>query len=402
MADWKKLAKSLSDLIEITRITEKVSTKVHGLLDKAEIFRNVIEEFLKSNNYTANIYLLTNGGSKLTLSETSLPEEILNTGEWTIEQQFKNQIIELDESSIYRQVVEEGKTIQVQFSDILQEFFPKAQSNVLVKIPDCKKKTSILTPLFQRGKIIGALSVSSNELTDYFIPSVKNFTHHITSALDLASEQIESKKSKEELKHAMDKLRKAIGGIIRVIAFMVETKDPYTAGHQRRVANLARSIANEIGISKDLIDGIRMAGVIHDLGKISIPTEILSKPGRLNNIEFNLIKTHPQVAYDILRTIEFPWPVAQIVYQHHERMDGSGYPLGLSGKDILIEARILGVADVVEAMASHRPYRSALGIDKALEEISMHLDDLYDPEVVNACVKLFKNKDFSLEGQYNR
>lgn len=167
------------------------------------------------------------------------------------------------------------------------------------------------------------------------------------------------------------------------------------------MSNLARSIANEIGISKDQIDGIRMAGVIHDLGKISIPTEILSKPGRLNNIEFNLIKTHPQVAYDILRTIEFPWSVAQIVYQHHERMDGSGYPLGLPGKDILIEARILGVADVVEAMASHRPYRSALGVDKALEEISMHLGDLYDLEVVNSCVKLFKNKDFSLEGQYS-
>jgi HD-GYP domain-containing protein (c-di-GMP phosphodiesterase class II) len=140
-----------------------------------------------------------------------------------------------------------------------------------------------------------------------------------------------------------------------------------------------------------------MGGVIHDLGKISIPAEILSKPGRITEIEFDLIKTHPRAGYDILKTNEFPWPIAQMVLQHHERMNGSGYPVGLSGEGILLESRILGVADVVEAMASHRPYRPALGIDKALKEISGNKDSLYDPEVVEACLTLFKEKKFAFE-----
>jgi putative nucleotidyltransferase with HDIG domain len=176
----------------------------------------------------------------------------------------------------------------------------------------------------------------------------------------------------------------------------VETKDAYTAGHQRRVANLARAIAAEMGLSPEQIDGIRMAAVIHDLGKISVPAEILSKPIGLNDLEYGLIKIHPQVGYDILKEIEFPWPVAQIVLQHHERMDGSGYPQGLLGEEIILEARILAVADVVEAMASHRPYRPPHGVDKALEEISRNRGILYDPEVVDACLKLFNEKGFKL------
>jgi HD-GYP domain-containing protein (c-di-GMP phosphodiesterase class II) len=163
------------------------------------------------------------------------------------------------------------------------------------------------------------------------------------------------------------------------------------------VSNLARAIGEEMGISEEQIDGIRMAGVIHDIGKMSVPAEILSKPGRLNELEYGMIETHPEIAYDILKTIEFPWPVAEIVLQHHERMNGAGYPQGLSGEDILLEARILGVADVVEAMASHRPYRSALGIDRALEEISQNRGVLYDSEVVDACLNLFTRKGFTLE-----
>ena len=140
-----------------------------------------------------------------------------------------------------------------------------------------------------------------------------------------------------------------------------------------------------------------MAGVIHDIGKISVPAEILSKPGQINNLEFTLIKAHSQTGYDLLKTIEFPWPLTQIVLQHHERMDGSGYPQALAGEDILLEARILSVADVVEAMASHRPYRSARGLDKALEEISQNRGILYDPEVVDVCLKLFAEKEFKFE-----
>ena len=181
------------------------------------------------------------------------------------------------------------------------------------------------------------------------------------------------------------------------MALTVETRDPYTAGHQRRATNLARAIATEIGLSEAQVDGIRMAGVVHDLGKISVPTEVLTKPGRLTKIEFNLVKAHPQVGYDILNRIGFPRPLTQIVLQHHERMDGSGYPSGLSGEEILLEARILAVADVVEAMSSHRPYRQALGIDKALEEISRNRGVLYDPEVVDACLKVFIEKGFKFE-----
>ncbi|NQU16171.1 MAG: HD domain-containing protein [Desulfobacteraceae bacterium] len=202
-----------------------------------------------------------------------------------------------------------------------------------------------------------------------------------------------------ELQKSVATLRKALEGSIHAMALTVVMRDPYTAGHQQRVATLACAIAEEMGLSVDQIDCIRMAATIHDLGKISIPAEILSKPGSINEIEFNLIKAHPQVGYDILKPIEFPWPIAQVVFQHHERFDGSGYPSGLSEEEILTEASVLGVADVVEAMASHRPYRPAQGIDSALEEISQHRGTLYHPDVVDVCLKLFKEKDFEFEGR---
>ena len=201
----------------------------------------------------------------------------------------------------------------------------------------------------------------------------------------------------EKLQDTLEKLRKAMEGTIQVISSTVEMRDPYTAGHQQRVTTLACAIATEMGLPEDRIDGLRMAGVIHDLGKIAVPAEILSKPGEITEPEFGIIKTHPQAGNDILKDIEFPWPIAEIVYQHHERMDGSGYPQGLSGENTLLEARILAVADVVEAMASHRPYRPALGIDTALEEISQNRGTLYDPDVVDACLKAFKEKGFKFE-----
>jgi len=199
-----------------------------------------------------------------------------------------------------------------------------------------------------------------------------------------------------QLEKTLKELREALGGTIEAMALTVETRDPYTAGHQRRVSNLARAIATEIGISEDQIQGIRLAGVIHDIGKISVPGEILSKPGKISSNEFGIIKEHPQVGHNILNTVDFPWPIAQIVLQHHERMDGSGYPNGISGDNILFEARILAVADVVEAMASHRPYRASLGIDIALREILKNRGSFYDPQVVDACLKLFNEKGYRL------
>jgi putative two-component system response regulator len=169
------------------------------------------------------------------------------------------------------------------------------------------------------------------------------------------------------------------------MAMTIEIRDPYTAGHQRRVANLSRAIGKELCLSPDQIEGLGMAGVIHDLGKIAIPSEILSKPGNLNRLEYEIMKTHPQVGYNILKSIEFPWPLAEITAQHHERLDGSGYPLGLKENEIIFEAKILSVADVAEAMASHRPYRPSKGIDYALDEISKQRGIAYDPQVVDVC-----------------
>jgi putative nucleotidyltransferase with HDIG domain len=192
------------------------------------------------------------------------------------------------------------------------------------------------------------------------------------------------RRAEEALQQSYKKLRRVLEGTAAALASAIEKRDPYTAGHQERVAQLACAIAKEMNFSEEQVEGIRVAGVLHDIGKISIPAEILSKPVKLTEAEFAIIKTHPEVGYEIVKDIEFPWPVAQMTLQHHERMDGGGYPSGLRGEQILLEARILGVADVVEAISSHRPYRPALGIDKAKEEIVKKRGTLYDPAVVDA------------------
>ena len=207
----------------------------------------------------------------------------------------------------------------------------------------------------------------------------------------------ERKKTEEQLKESFKKLQKTMEDSIYAVSMVTEARDAYTAGHQRRVSKLAIDIAKEMRFPQDRVEGIKIAALIHDVGKINLPAEILSKPGKLSEIEFNLIKNHSQIGYDILKKVDFLWPVAEIVLQHHEKMNGSGYPRRLKGDEILLEAKIICVADVVEAMSSHRPYRPALGIDKALEEITQNKGILYDPEVVDACLKLFKEKEFKFE-----
>jgi PAS domain S-box-containing protein/putative nucleotidyltransferase with HDIG domain len=205
------------------------------------------------------------------------------------------------------------------------------------------------------------------------------------------------KRSMEALKNSVDQMRRTMEQTVAALAATAEKRDPYTAGHQQRVAALAEALARKLGVNGDRRDGLRVACLLHDLGKISIPAEILAKPARLTDIEFSIMKTHPEAAYDILKGVSFPWPVADMVLQHHERLDGSGYPGGLTGADILPEARILAVADVVEAMSSHRPYRAALGLAKALGEIASRRGTAYDAEVVDACVDLFEKDGFTLE-----
>lgn len=204
----------------------------------------------------------------------------------------------------------------------------------------------------------------------------------------------ERKRTQKKLNHSYLQLQKSLDEIVHAMSLTLEERDPYTAGHQKRTTDLALAIAREMGLPEHETKGLQMAGLIHDMGKISVPGEILSKPGPLNDAEIQLIQRHPQVAYDILKQIDFPWSVDQIVLQHHEKLDGSGYPQGLVGEEILLESRILCVADVVETMETHRPYRASLGRDTALEEITKNRGSLYDSEVVDACLKLFGEKEF--------
>jgi putative nucleotidyltransferase with HDIG domain len=210
----------------------------------------------------------------------------------------------------------------------------------------------------------------------------------------LRTEVTERQQAEIRLQHSYRKLQQNLDEMVGAMSSTVEERDPYTAGHQRRTTELAMALARELGLPEQAVKGLQMAGLIHDLGKISIPAEILSKPGRLNEAEIQLIRRHPQVAFDILKQIDFPWPVDRIVLQHHERLDGSGYPQGLAGEAILQEARILCVADVVETIESHRPYRPGLGRDEALGEIARNRGRLYDAEVVDACLRLFREKNF--------
>lgn len=206
---------------------------------------------------------------------------------------------------------------------------------------------------------------------------------------------IERMRTEEERRDSGERLRRALMQTIQAVGLTIEKRDPYTAGHQQRVAELAGAIGRELGFEPERLEGLELGSVIHDIGKIAIPSSFLNKPGRLTTTEFALIKTHSQIGYDIIKDVEFTWPIAKMVRQHHERLDGSGYPDGLKGDDILLESKIICVADVIESMASNRPYRAALGLEMALDEITKNSARLYDPDVAAACIKLFSEDRFT-------
>jgi PAS domain S-box-containing protein/putative nucleotidyltransferase with HDIG domain len=224
--------------------------------------------------------------------------------------------------------------------------------------------------------------------------ALRDQTGSITAVCGISTDITEKKRAEEEIARQFEQLKTAFMGTVDVATTLCELRDPYTAGHQRRVGMLAQAIGAELGLDANRTEGLRVAGYLHDIGKMMIPAEILSKPGKLSSIEYQLLQGHAQAGYEVLRNVTFPWPLAEVALQHHERMDGSGYPQGLKGEAILLEARIMSVADVVEAMASHRPYRPGLGVDAALEEIALHRGTRFDQNAVDACIRLFRQRDY--------
>lgn len=237
----------------------------------------------------------------------------------------------------------------------------------------------------------------SQHIYDTYKIPLFNHAGKIYGALIYSRDITERQVAEDELSASYNKLQKTFNDFISAMSKIVEMRDPYTAGHQTRVAGLSSAIAGQLGLPGEQVNYIRIAALIHDIGKMYVPSDVLSKPGKLSDIEWQLIRTHAQGSYDILSTIEFPWPIADIVFQHHERINGSGYPNGLQGAAIMLEAKIIAVADVVEAMASHRPYRQALGIGAALEEIKQKKGILYDPLVVDTCLKLFSEHEYEFQ-----
>ncbi|MFW5808741.1 MAG: HD-GYP domain-containing protein, partial [Spirochaetota bacterium] len=245
----------------------------------------------------------------------------------------------------------------------------------------------LMTPQRRLGYLIFNFNLDDRNI-------LQSFREVVSNSLFSRQLMVQVDSQKEDLKQNLETMRRTMSGFIQTLQQTVETRDPYTAGHQRRVSDLARRIAQRMGLPDDTVESIRIGAIIHDLGKIYIPAEILNKPGQLRDIEVSLLRSHPEIAYDIIKPIDFPWPIAEIILQHHEHLDGTGYPRELKGDAIRIEARIISVADVVEAMASHRPYRAALGIEKALQEIRHYRGRWYDADAVDACIGLFTSGEF--------
>jgi PAS domain S-box-containing protein/putative nucleotidyltransferase with HDIG domain len=360
-------------------------------------------EWYNSGIYDSRGKLISVLSQVLDITNRRKIEEALRKSEANYRQLFDNSPV-----GIYQISFRTGKFLKA--NDLICEYLGCSQEEITSLTPyDFMTKESQLLFLERLNKMAIGDKVPEDpeyEIIDkngkprWLKLNVKNIydSEGLAGADVVAHDITERKQAGEELRQTLDSLRKAFGTTIQVLVSAVETRDPYTAGHQIRSADLARAIATEMGLPQEKIDGLRMAGSIHDIGKLSVPAEILSKPRKLTEIEFSLIKEHANKGFEMLKDVESPWPMAEIVYQHHERMDGSGYPRHLKGEEILMEARILAVADVVESMASHRPYRPALGIDAALEEIEKNKGILYDAEAVDACLRLFREKGFQLEG----
>jgi PAS domain S-box-containing protein/putative nucleotidyltransferase with HDIG domain len=284
--------------------------------------------------------------------------------------------------------IKTGKPFVIDNIEIDKRFLPWREEALKRNV-----RSAVAVPLKHGNTIIGAITLYLDKEKAFGKKEI-GFLKEVAGDIVVG---VNSIKMEQSIIQKNKQLERALADILTVMSRMGEAKDPYTAGHQKRVSQLSAAIARKMGLLEDQIESIRFVSLIHDIGKISIPSELLSKPTKLTETEFALIKDHPKIGYEILKGTSFPWDIASIILQHHERLDGSGYPQGLKNDEILLEAKIIGVADVVEAMSSYRPYRPALGIDKALEEISINKGKLYDPEVVDACIKLFKEDGFKFK-----
>jgi len=334
----------------------------------ANVFRDCVVDrrIYRTLDMDAGIYKEVKSRAELEGSWETLREEVKKTG--TVE-------------AVYKIATRDGRVIWV-----------KDQANIEFHFRDrISLSLGLLTVVSKEMEAEDELKKHHDHLESMVL---KRTSELMLLNKQLKQEIVERKLAEFKLKQSYNQLENNLDEMVRAMSLTVEERDPYTAGHQRRTTELAVALAREMGLSDHQCKGLRMAGLIHDMGKIAIPAEILSKPGGLNNVEFQLIKRHPQVGYDILKQFDFPWAVDDIVLQHHERIDGSGYPQGLAGDNILLEARILCIADVVETIESHRPYRPGLGIDEALQEISRNRGTLYDAHGVDACLRLFKSKNF--------
>ncbi|UCC66172.1 MAG: PAS domain S-box protein [Deltaproteobacteria bacterium] len=355
---------------------------------------------------------VTKDGQKLWISLTSTPRfdetghvmGILGIGEDITER--KRAEDELRQQALIVETIHDGIIVTdlesriIDWNSAAEKMFGYGKNEMVGKTTGVLT-TSVVAATIRDGRWSGEISFIRKDGTDGVCETVvvplRDEHDNVVATVGVNRDISERKRTAEELQQSLEKLKRILEETVNALASAVETRDPYTAGHQNRVASLSCAIAREMGFSRERLEGIHIAAIIHDVGKMYIPAEILSRPGRLTEIEFDIIKTHPQIGYDVLKAIEFSWPVAQMVHQHHERMDGSGYPAGLPGEEMLLESKILAVADVVEAMASHRPYRPAHDIGDALEEISQKRGVLYDSEVVDVCLRLFAEKDFELQ-----
>jgi len=377
----RKAEKRIKHLNLVLRAIRSVNQLITTEMDRDRLINRTCELLVENRGYyNAWIALMDESGGLVATAEAGLGRDFLPMVE---------HLRRGEPPACGRRALAQSQVVSVRDPATVCAGCPLAQ-----KYPG---KAAMTVRLEHDGSARGLLSVSiPGELAEDSEEQdlLKEVAGDIILGLHRMTLEEENRRAREDLKRSHGKLQKIMDGTVHAMAKMLETRDPYTAGHQQRVARLACAIAEEMGLPQERVKGIHVAGTLHDVGKIYVPVEILSKPGRITDIEFNIIKTHSRCGYDILKEIEFPWPVAEIVIQHHERLDGSGYPQGLSGDSILTEARIIGVADVVEAMTSHRPYRPALGIEKALDEISRRKGTAYDSDAADACMRLFTEKGF--------